>query len=218
MIQSNRRNEVWKKINYMVLQQRVPVAPQQWWFGRVWNSRALKPGIMSSLSLLGSEGYEITWFSNMYHNIISIILGLEGCEITWFSNNSVPFICYTLDLEGCEIAGCSNPTAVENHECAGLEEDKIAGFSNWDGSPVLRYKYKEITGHSNQQCRRFCFVIIIPYPDRKANICSICRCKKMSTISRYWLNVGHKQWYRSDKINLQCLLLIWASEPERIES
>ena len=64
MIQSNRRNEVWKKINYMVLQQRVPVAPQQWWFGRVWNSRALKPGIMSSLSLLGLEGYEITWFSN----------------------------------------------------------------------------------------------------------------------------------------------------------
>ena len=25
-----------------------------------------------------------------------------------------------------------------------------------------------------QGCRRFCFVIIIPYPDRKANICSIC--------------------------------------------
>ena len=24
-----------------------------------------------------------------------------------------------------------------------------------------------------QGCRRFCFVIIIPYPDRKANICSI---------------------------------------------
>ena len=57
-------------------------------------------------------------------------LGLEEDEITWFSNNSVPFIYYTLDLEGCEIAGCSNPTAVENHECAGLEEDKIAEFSN----------------------------------------------------------------------------------------
>lgn len=56
----------------------------------------------------GFEEDEITWFSNMYHNIISIILGLEGYEITWFSNNSVPFICYTLDLEGCEIAGCSN--------------------------------------------------------------------------------------------------------------
>lgn len=77
---------------------------------------------------------------------------------------------------------------------------------------------EEIAGHSNQRCRRFCFVIIIPYPDRKANICSIYRWEKMSTISRYWLNVGHKQWYRSDKINLQCLLLIWASEPERIES
>lgn len=24
-----------------------------------------------------------------------------------------------------------------------------------------------------QGCKRFCFVIIIPYPDRKANICSI---------------------------------------------
>jgi len=140
----------------------------------------------------------------------------------------------------------------------GLEEDKIAGFSNRNGSPVLRYKYKEIAGYSNQHClqlvnrvglaedkiawysndsyitypidtgleenkiardsniksinqeksvwkgvklhgfqthatlssqntlrsgrncrilkqgcRRFCFVIIIPYPDRKANICSI---------------------------------------------
>lgn len=32
---------------------------------------------------------------------------------------------------------------------------------------------EEIAGHSNQRCRRFCFVIIIPYPDRKANICSI---------------------------------------------
>lgn len=39
-----------------------------------------------------------------------------------------------------------------------------------------------------QGCRRFCFVIIIPYPDRKANICSIYRWKKMSTISRYGLN------------------------------
>lgn len=58
---------------------------------------------------------------------------------------------------------------LENHECAGLEEDKIAGFSNL----LLRCKDKEIAGHSNQRCRRFCFVIIIPYPDRKANICSI---------------------------------------------
>lgn len=47
---------------------------------------------------------------------------------------------------------------------------------------------EEIAGHSNQRCRRFCFVIIIPYPDRKANICSIYRWKKMSTISRYRLN------------------------------
>ena len=39
-----------------------------------------------------------------------------------------------------------------------------------------------------QGCRRFCFVIIIPYPDRKANICSIYRWKKTSTISRYRLN------------------------------
>ena len=37
---------------------------------------------------------------------------------------------------------------------------------------------EEIAGHSNQRCRRFCFVIIIPYPDRKANICSIYRWKK----------------------------------------
>ena len=33
----------------------------------------------------------------------------------------------------------------------GLEEDKIAGFSNRNGSPVLRYKYKEIAGHSNSR-------------------------------------------------------------------
>ena len=35
----------------------------------------------------GFEEDEITWFSNMYHNIISIILGLEGYEITWYSNS-----------------------------------------------------------------------------------------------------------------------------------
>ena len=33
----------------------------------------------------------------------------------------------------------------------GLEEDKIAGLSNRNGSPVLRYKYKEIAGHSNSR-------------------------------------------------------------------
>ena len=31
----------------------------------------------------------------------------------------------------------------------GLEEDEITWFSNRNGSPVLRYKYKEIAGHSN---------------------------------------------------------------------
>ena len=34
---------------------------------------------------------KIAWFSNMYHNIISIILGLEECEITWYSNTCYIF-------------------------------------------------------------------------------------------------------------------------------
>ena len=151
MIQSNRRNEVWKKINYMVLQQRVPVAPQQWWFGRVWNSRALKPGIMSSLSLLGLEGYEITWFSNMYHNIISIILGLEGCEITWFSNNSVPFICYTLDLEGCEIAGYSNIKKIK--EPLFCKEAKLHGAQVLQPLKITNVQvWKKIKLQGSQTC------------------------------------------------------------------
>ena len=33
----------------------------------------------------------------------------------------------------------------------GLEEDEITWFSNRNGSPVLRYKYKEIAGHSNSR-------------------------------------------------------------------
>lgn len=48
-------------------------------------------------------------------------------------------------LQGSKITWCSSPTAVKNHECAGLEEDKIAGFSNL----LLRCKDKEIAGHSN---------------------------------------------------------------------
>ena len=32
-----------------------------------------------------------------------------------------------------------------------LEEKEITGFSNRNGSPVLRYKYKEIAGHSNSR-------------------------------------------------------------------
>lgn len=50
---------------------------------------------------------KIAWFSNMYHNIISIILGLEECEITWYSNT-----CYTFQPEHTweaeEIAEFSN--------------------------------------------------------------------------------------------------------------
>lgn len=59
---------------------------------------------------------------------------------------------------------------------SGLEENKTTGFSNimpFSYPRLIVLEAEEIAGHSNQRCRRFCFVIIIPYPDRKANICSI---------------------------------------------
>ena len=66
------------------------------------------------------EEDKITWHSNYYHTKTSPLHGLEEKEIA---------VTQTL----------------ENHECAGLEEDKIAGFSNL----LLRCKDKEIAGHSN---------------------------------------------------------------------
>ena len=70
--------------------------------------------------MLGLEEDKITWHSNYYHTKTSSLHGLEEKEIA---------VTQTL----------------ENHECAGLEEDKIAGFSNL----LLRCKDKEIAGHSN---------------------------------------------------------------------
>lgn len=70
--------------------------------------------------MLGLEEDKITWHSNYYHTKTSPLHGLEEKEIA---------VTQTL----------------ENHECAGLEEDKIAGFSNL----LLRCKDKEIAGHSN---------------------------------------------------------------------
>ena len=66
------------------------------------------------------EEGKITWYSNYYHTKTSPLHGLEEKEIA---------VTQTL----------------ENHECAGLEENKIAGFSNL----LLRCKDKEIAGHSN---------------------------------------------------------------------
>ena len=114
----------------------------------------------------GLEEDKITWFSNLFLYLEANRNGLEEDKITWHSNY---YHTKTSPLHGLEEKEIAVTQTLENHECAGLEEDKIAGYSNL----LLRCKDKEIAGHSNQRCRRFCFVIIIPYPDRKANICSI---------------------------------------------
>jgi len=60
--------------------------------------------------------------------MLGFFFGLEEDKITWHSNSRAWLVTY-----------------------AGLEEDEITWFSNRNGSSVLRYKYKEIAGHSNSR-------------------------------------------------------------------
>ena len=66
------------------------------------------------------------------------------CEIAWLQTS-------VLGLEEDKITWHSNYYHTKTSPLHGLEEKEIAGFSSWDGSPVLRYKYKKLQGTQTQE-------------------------------------------------------------------
>lgn len=80
------------------------------------------------------------------------LFGLEEDEITWFSNSKRFSECCTVGLADVKLHGAQTHATLSSQNTLGSGRN----------CRILK-----------QGCGRFCFVIIIPYPDKKANICSI---------------------------------------------
>lgn len=134
---------------------------------------ALKHQMCAYAAKSGLEEDEITWHSNQHSPQLVNRVGLAEDKITWYSNDS--YITYPIDtvLEENKIARDSNIKSI-NQEKSVWKGVKLHGFQT---HATLSSQNTLRSGRNcrilKQGCRRFCFVIIIPYPDRKANICSI---------------------------------------------